>query len=182
MLETISYSRSFVKDPDSIFKVLWNGLAWERRDGAPRREYYCNDVAVPYTYGHGRGVRTYNPSAWTPEILGIKNDVEKAFGCVMEVCFLNGYEDARDHLGWHSDNSVEMDDSRPIAIVTLGSERDILFAPLTNLVDVTRVRLESGSLCVMAPGMQDTHAHKIPKAGFLCGPRISLTFRGFVGA
>lgn len=100
----------------------------------------------------------------------------------MEVCFLNGYENSRDHLGWHSDDSPKMDDSRPIAIVTLGAEREINFAPLIDLSDVTRLKLESGSLCVMAPGMQDSHAHKIPKAGFECGPRISLTFRGFVGA
>ena len=182
MLDTITYTPSFVKEPEKVFKALWEGLAWERRGSTPRREYYCNDVPVPYTYGKGAGIRSYRPSVWTPEIMDIKRDVEASFGCSMEVCFLNGYENSRDHLGWHSDDSPEMDDSRPIAIVTLGAEREINFAPLIDLSDVTRLKLESGSLCVMAPGMQDSHAHKIPKAGFECGPRISLTFRGFVGA
>jgi alkylated DNA repair dioxygenase AlkB len=73
-----------------------------------------------------------------------------------------------------------MDDERPIAIVTLGAEREIWFCPNTDRTDITKLVLGNGSLCVMAPGMQDTHWHRIPKAGFECGPRISITFRGYV--
>jgi hypothetical protein len=32
----------------------------------------------------------------------------------------------------------------------------------------------------MLPGMQDTHYHRIPKSDREVGPRISLTFRGYV--
>ena len=74
-----------------------------------------------------------------------------------------------------------MDDGRPIAIVTLGAEREIWFCPNEDRADISKVLLEHGSLCVMAPGMQDTHLHRIPKAGFECGPRISITFRGYAG-
>ena len=38
-----------------------------------------------------------------------------------EVCFLNRYHDQSDHLGWHADDSPEMDDSRPIGIVRISS-------------------------------------------------------------
>ena len=100
---------------------------------------------------------------------------ERAF----EVCFLNGYEDQKDHLGWHADDSPEMDDARPIGIISLGAEREIWFCPQDDKAAVTRIKLEHGSLCLMLPGMQDTHFHRIPKAGFVCGERISLTFRGF---
>lgn len=182
MLSTITYEPGFIAEPSGIFTKLWETLAWERRGGTPRREYYCNDVDVPYTYGKGAGERTYHPSAWTPEILAIKAAVEAKLGCKMEVCFLNGYENSRDHLGWHADDSPEMDDARPIAIVTLGAEREIWFAPAADRSDVTKVLLGTGSLCVMAAGMQDTHVHRIPKVDRECGPRISLTFRGYVGA
>lgn len=180
MLSTLTYEPSFISEPGKIFTALWGGLKWERRGETPRREYYCNDAGVPYTYGSGAGVRTYEPNVWTPEIMEIRAMVEASVKAKMEVCFLNGYEDARDHLGWHSDNSPEMDDARPIAIVTLGAEREIWFCPIGEKSDVTKLTLGSGSLCVMAAGMQDTHMHRIPKAGFECGPRISLTFRGYV--
>lgn len=179
MLSTITYTPGFIKEPGKVFDALWGGLKWERRGDTPRREYYCNDVGVPYTYGSGAGVRTYEPAIWTPGIEAIRSACEAELNTKFEVCFINGYENARDHLGWHSDNSPEMDDDRPICIVTLGAEREIWFCPMGNKADVTKVKLESGSLCVMASGMQDTHMHRIPKAGFDCGPRISLTFRGY---
>lgn len=158
---------------------MWTGLAWERRGSTPRREYYCNDVAVPYTYGSGLGVRTYEPNVWTPEILAIRSACEAALNVKFQVCFVNGYETSKDQLGWHADNSPEMDDARPIAIVTLGAAREIWFCPKGDKSDVTKVLLASGSLCVMAAGMQDTHLHRIPRAGYDCGPRISLTLRGY---
>lgn len=178
----VTYCPGFIADPGTAFSRLWTELDWQKRDSTPRREYYCNDVVVPYTYGSGAGIRTYQVQPWHEVILAIKHQVEEALGTVFEVCFLNGYADARDHLGWHSDDSPEMDDERPIAIVTLGAEREIWFCPIDDRSEVSRQLLENGSLCVMAPGMQDTHLHRIPKAGRECGPRISLTFRGYVGS
>lgn len=175
----ITYKPGFLANPAEVFARLWAELDWQKRDSTPRREYYCNEVAVPYTYGSGAGVRTYEVQPWHPDIRAIKAQLEAETGTVFEVCFLNGYENSRDHLGWHADDSPEMDDDRPIAIVTLGAEREIWFCPQANKSDVTRISLSSGSLCLMAPGMQDTHFHRIPKAGFECGPRISLTFRGY---
>lgn len=175
----VTYTPGFVANPFEAFNARWSELAWERRGLTPRREYYCNEIGVPYTYGTGEFARTYKARPWHAAILAIKAGVERTAGCAMEVCFLNGYEKARDHLGWHADDSPEMDDARPIAIVTLGAEREIWFCPNNGPSDVTRLMLDSGSLCLMAAGMQDTHKHRIPKAGYDCGPRISLTFRGY---
>ncbi len=176
----VRYVDGFIADPTVAFEELWTQLTWERRDLTPRREYYVNDVPVPYTYGKGAGVRTYEAQDWHPRIRSIQKAVEAHTGTRLEACFLNGYEDARDHLGWHADDSPEMDDARPIVIVTLGAERDIYFAPRTEPTKVSRVLLRSGSLCIMPAGMQDTHLHRIPKWDRECGPRISLTFRGYV--
>ena len=178
----IKYARGFVENQAAVFETLWSELNWERRGSTPRREYYCNEIAVPYTYGKGAGEREYMPKQWHPSIIAIKSKVESELGARMQVCFLNGYETSKDHLGWHSDNSPEMDDSRPIVIVTLGAEREIWFCPINDTKRVEKLLLESGSACVMGPGMQDSHMHRIPKAGFDCGPRISLTFRGYTAA
>jgi alkylated DNA repair dioxygenase AlkB len=180
MLTCVNYRPGFVANPNPIFDALWSELDWERRGSTPRREYYCNDVGVPYVYGRGAGVREYLPKAVHRALAALKGETEAALSTKFEVAFLNGYEDARDSLGWHADDSESMDDNRPIAILTLGAEREIWFCPNTDRTDVTKLVLENGSLCVMAPGMQDTHLHRIPKAGFECGPRISITFRGNV--
>ena len=177
---------------DLIFKRLWSELDWVRHPGVPRREYYLAANDQPYTYGRGAGVRTYHSQASHEDISMIWLLLQVITNVKYDVVFLNGYEDGSDHLGWHSDDSPEMDDTRPIAIVTLGQARDIWFRkkPLPGIKtqpgfsvnfgdDYEALKLEHGSLALMAPGMQDTHQHRIPKAGFQpCGPRISLTFRG----
>lgn len=179
MKAPITYVPGFISDPKAAFDELWHDLAWKRSD-LPRREYYCNDFAVDYTYGNPAYPHTYSPQPWHPRILAIRKAVEDYVMAKMDVCFLNGYETSRDQLGWHSDDSPEMDDARPIVIVTFGAEREIWFAPIGDKSNPEKLKLEDGSMCVMEPGMQDTHLHRIPKAGFECGPRISLTFRGFV--
>lgn len=204
----IEYTKEFIPDAGVIFNRLWNELAWVQRDQTPRLEYYSNDFNVPYTYGRGAGIRTYEPQPRHPLVTEIRAKLEAKTGTVFEVCFLNGYRDGSDQLGWHADDSPEMDDERPIAIVSFGARREIYFrsqntCELCKLSfkkidgihvdaptgysgtrectsEVTKLWLDSGSLCLMLPGMQDTHFHRIPKSSIVgCGPRISLTFRGY---
>jgi alkylated DNA repair dioxygenase AlkB len=182
MTAPIEYIPNFVSDPDLKLKALQDNLDWERRDDAPRCEYYCNDFDEPYLYGRGRGQRTYLVRPYTPEILEIRKLLEDHTGSKFEVCFLNRYLNQRDHLGWHADDSPEMDDARPIASISLGVEREIWFKAKDSGKDaaIEKVKLGNGSLCLMGAGMQKEFLHRIPKAGFLCGERISLTFRGYV--
>lgn len=179
----VTYIPGFIKDPVEALNEL-KTLDFVRRDGSPRDEYYVNDVPVPYTYGRGRGVRTYEPQVWTDRIRSVQAALKAFTGYDFEVCFLNRYLDQSDQLGWHADDSPEMDDKRPIAIVSLGVAREIWFrpnpTPTNKSPEVTKLVLESGSLALMAPGMQDTYQHRIPKASFKCGERISMTFRGYV--
>jgi alkylated DNA repair dioxygenase AlkB len=210
-IKYISPSLSPAED-DSTFFRLWNELDWLRLPGAPRREYFCNTKGVSYTYGTPPHDRTYAPQVWHPLLTQARREAESLTGVPLEALFLNGYEGERDHLGWHSDDSPEMDPTRPIVVMTYGAEREIQFRPRpqpfcpnckgtkhhpdfgefggppcpvcrgTGRDDPGHVALtlEHGSILIMKPGMQQTHQHRIPKAGFRCGPRISLTFRGLV--
>lgn len=180
MKPPITYIPNFIENPEDCLKKLQEDLAWERREGTPRLEYYINKIPNPYTYGSGRGVRTYEPKPTHAIVEKILGKLKKLTGFDLEVCFLNRYLNQSDHLGWHADDSPEMDDSRPIAIISLGVAREIWFCPQDNKNQVVKVLLEPGSLCLMAPGMQDKFFHRIPKAGFICGERISLTFRGYL--
>ena len=177
----ITYFPNWISDPDKLFEEL-KALDWVRIGNTPRSEYYVNVHNVPYTYGREPYSRTYHPQELTPAIQTLMLNLTLLNNENMDVCFLNRYHDGKDQLGWHADDSPEMDDERNIAIVSVGAEREIWFCPKDDRSQVSKLRLEHGSLCLMAPGMQDTHLHRIPKAGDLRGEgeRISLTFRGYV--
>jgi alkylated DNA repair dioxygenase AlkB len=203
MAAPVKYIEKFVPNPDMAFVRLRDDLTWERRGDAPRSEYYCNDFPKPYVYGRGRGRRLYEPRPYHPVVLAIRKDLEALCKATFEVCFLNRYLNQSDQLGWHADDSPEMDDARPIVTVSLGVAREIWFrskpaAGLRGVSDdvvildqsmektgaivpsIEKLLLGHGSAAIMEAGMQDTHEHRIPKASFMCGERISLTFRGYV--
>ncbi len=181
----VEYTPNWVRTEaaDECFIRLWDELAWVRHPGVPRREYYVHVDNKPYSYGLAAYARTYEAQPMHDTILKLWMMAESQFQCAFETCFLNGYEDGKDFLGWHADDSPEMDDARPILIVTFGAEREIWFRKNgAGPGDRVPLRLGHGSLCEMKPGMQDTHQHRIPKSSEnVCGPRISLTFRGYVG-
>ncbi len=156
----------------------WENFPWEDR-GAPRRECFFSTLGKPYTYGSGDFSRTYWPKE-APDIMNMLTAAaEDACGCKFELCFANGYAGPREHLGWHADDSDEIDDSRPIAVMSLGAAREIWVKPRgAGPESVEKVLLPSGSLFIMRAGMQDTHVHRIPKHSANCGFRVSLTWRG----
>lgn len=186
------YIKNFIADTtaDRMFHELWNDLNWERRPDAPRREYWTNVYSQDYTYGRGAGVRTYKSQNATLPILQVNQALvtHPEVDTFFEGCFLNGYEGSRDWLGWHSDDDPGIDHAKPIAIVTLYSDptkkpREIQIRHADGhggWLPVESIALEHGSLYLMKPGMQFTSQHRIPKAGFDCADRISLTFRGLI--
>lgn len=212
MRAPVTYISSTFNNPDralNVFLTLRDELNWVRRDGTPRQEYYWNKHNVPYTYGSGRGVRTYDPQPNHPMLDHMRDIAYMWTGIKYDVIFLNRYDTAQDQLKWHADNSPEMDDTAPIVIISLGSPREIWFRAndvLCNICEaapgqkhdrfcskvpgvydpdnkdfVDKLLLEPGSVCIMAAGMQDTHMHRIPKSSSVVdGPRISLTLRRYV--
>ena len=77
-------------------------------------------------------------------------------------------------------DSPEQDQLHPIAVVSFGAERELWVKPQAYKGPIPpedRYLLTQGSLFVMPPGYQDTHYHKIPKCSWVCGQRISLTYR-----
>jgi alkylated DNA repair dioxygenase AlkB len=192
----VEYLFPFLRQEDAelYFATLWNLLPWEKREDAPRKEIWMNKLNRPYTYGRGRGIRTYQPNPFHPTVETIARALEKLDArMVFEGCFANGYNDERDHLGWHSDDDPTIDHTRPIAVITLYGppvRRDgldtrwIQFKPIPKpgILDgrIYDQILGQGSLLIMKPGMQGTHQHRIPKAAHQCRPRISLTYRGLI--
>lgn len=181
-LSPIKYVPDFITDiADKVYAEMMD-IEWDERTPA-RREAFYSTTGEDYTYGSGEFARTYTPrnmfdmlrliqiSAWSMH----EFDSELPS---FELCFLNRYENEKQQLGWHADDDLGIDHSKPIAVVSLGAEREIWVKPIGSGHDeVEKIRLAHGSLLLMMPGMQQTHYHRIPKNDRPCGPRISLTYR-----
>ena len=111
-------------------------------------------------------------------------EIPASYECrALNACFLNRYNNERQALGWHADDSPGQDHSHPIAVFTCGQPREIWWRPkgFTGPIPKEwRQLLEPGSLFVMPGGFQQTHEHRIPKGDRAMGTRISLTFRSFL--
>lgn len=136
-------------------------------------------VPRSYTYGSGRGVRTYESTEmfdWVKELMGkLEGDPN--------VCFFNRYEDRSNSLGWHSDDSPDTSDKSPISVISFGEPREIWWREIGfkgPIPQENRKLLEPGSLFVMPPGFQSSFEHRIPKGDREMGWRVSLTFRTMI--
>lgn len=152
---------------------------WINRDGAPRDECFMSTKDQPYTYGQGRGVRTYHPVPYSETIEDIRAKLKELVAVDYEACFSNKYTDEHKHLGWHADASPSIDHSVGIVVVSFGAEREIWFRPngTKGIESIEKLLLPHGSVLLMPPGFQQTHQHRIPKHSAKSEPRISLTFR-----
>lgn len=145
-----------------------------------------NPGGISYTYGEGRGKRTYTSVEANYGVSALMERLNKDledFGMgPMNGCFLNRYDDHRKALGWHADDFERMDHSRPVCVVSFGEAREIWWRPNGATGETPPERrqlLEHGSLFIMPPGFQHTHEHRIPRGSREMGPRVSLTFRAF---
>ena len=95
-------------------------------------------------------------------------------------CYMNGFAG----VNWHTDAEPHLVPDCPIACVSFGSERVFSLAKIPSSVTAEidtknslNVRLESGSMIVMAGATQRHYLHAIAKETAVREPRFSLTFR-----
>lgn len=169
-------------DPSALFLQLRDTVAWRqeeivvwgKRHPQPRLIAWFGDEGKKYAYS---GIYL-SPEPWTPVLLRIREVVESATTHTFNSVLLNYYRDNRDSMGFHSDDEPELGPRPTIASVSLGTARTFLLRSKTDHPPVTkRLRLESGSLLVMAGDTQKNWKHGIDKETSPCGGRINLTFR-----
>ena len=176
--------KDFLKVPGmaNLYDYLFQNVPWVNRD-APRDECFMASEELLYTYGSGGYYRTYKSVPLDHYVSLIMKGLNAEYLCNYNVCFLNYYKDEKNHLGWHSDNSPEMDINHPIAVISFGAESYIwtkVIGTKGEVPDKDRYLLINGSLFIMPAGYQNEHLHRIPKNDRPCGGRISLTFRKFM--
>jgi len=169
-----------------LFNALLANCAWQRRSTSfrspvPRDEAYYGDPGTDYTYSR----REYKPLPWIPELLALKDRVERAtppaayanlqlpeLGYNAALC--NLYRNGNDSVGLHADREPEM--GPVIASVSLGAERLFRLKRHDGSVALSE-RLPHGSLLIMAGATQKSFKHEVPKEPHIIEARINLTFR-----
>lgn len=176
------YIPSYIEDKDTIFNHLLNDLEWLQMTEA-RKEYFMSNETIAYTYGSGIAARTYTSSPFSEPIKKMMEKLNADYNSDYNVCFLNRYDTQKNQLGWHADDSPEMNTKHDICVISFGAEREIWTKDKSFKGEIPkddRYLLQNGSLFIMPAGFQENHFHKIPRCDKACGIRISLTFRNYI--
>jgi alkylated DNA repair dioxygenase AlkB len=177
--ELMLYDNFFIKEEsDHYYTTLLNNTPW--RESA--MEIYDKTVTVPrmiswYEDRDNPGTDLTKPD-WTPELLLIKERVEKEtqvqFNCVL----LNLYRNGKDGVAWHSDREQNFGKDAIIASVSFGETRKFcLRHKFRKEIPQLEIPLHHGSLLLMAGTTQSFWQHQVPKTAKDILPRINLTFR-----
>lgn len=159
---------------DEVFESLLTGVDWR----AERRVMYDGVVDVP------RLLRWYGADETLPHALlteardGLSAHYADELGEPFVSAGMCLYRDGRDSVAWHGDTlgrSAHTDTM--VAILSLGSPRNLMLRPRAGGHDTVRLPLGHGDLVVMGGSCQRTWEHAIPKTARPVGPRISVQFR-----
>jgi len=154
-----------------LFTVLASTVPWDDRMAARRTASFGR----PYNYSQLQYPETPIPSTLSSVVELLEARLQIRFNN----CLLNYYETGDNTMGFHSDETAYLRPGTGVAIVSLGSVRDITYRFKDDPQIQTSYALQPGSLLYMDAAVQDKWVHAIKKQKD-AGPRISLTWRAFL--
>lgn len=171
------------EDSQANFHALLSTVPWEhdqavvfgKRYVTKRKVAWYGDTNFQYTYSR----ISKRAILWTPELMALKDLVEKLTGATYNSCLLNLYHDGSEGMGWHSDAEKTLQENGAIASISLGAERKFSFKHKASKQRVDIV-LQNGSLLLMKGTLQKHWLHRLPPTKKVQAPRINLTFRTII--
>ncbi|MBK8394571.1 MAG: alpha-ketoglutarate-dependent dioxygenase AlkB [Leptospiraceae bacterium] len=139
----------------------------------PRLNAWYGEAGKNYSYS---GI-PMKPNPWLPQLLEIKEKIEKVAKVNFTSVLINLYRDGKDSVDWHSDDEIELGNNPVIGSVSFGANRFFKLRHLQNKVLKKDIELSHGSFLLMQKDTQHFWEHKIPKTTKQVKPRINLTFR-----
>ncbi|GIF06330.1 alkylated DNA repair protein [Actinoplanes siamensis] len=158
---------------DAVFETLL-GIDWR----AERRKMYDGVVDVPRLlrwFGAGEPLPH-------PALVEARSALNAHYAPELGEEFVTAgmclYRDGRDSVAWHGDTiGRSASEDTMVAIVSVGSPRNLLLRPRAGGRETLRFPLGHGDLIVMGGSCQRTWEHAVPKTARGVGPRISVQFR-----
>lgn len=184
--EYVEYVKSFL-GTDS---VEYSGVCAEleslhmkpQRSGAPESKWLTS-TNLPYTWDSRNGHKTVKSSvdiSKYPFIKQVMEDINSEFNADLNSCLINYYKSGNSAVRYHDDSEEDIDQSQPICILSVGSERTIDFLyrdqhhRCTPIHSVTPV---DGSLYTMKSGCQQLFKHSVRRDQRVGTERFCLSFR-----
>ena len=130
----------------------------------------------------GKARTRFLPHPWLPELLPLRERLQRELGQPFNSVLANRYRDGRDAMGWHSDDEPELGPRPVIASLSLGGTRRFVFRHRHDPAKKFALELPHGSLLVMAGDTQANWRHALPRTTRAVPPRLNLTFRRIVPA
>lgn len=171
------------EDARSWQRKLTEGMAWQqpmvhvygKKHPVPRLTMFLADEGLRYRYSG----TTHLGEGWPAWFSPLLNAVNKACVTQYNGCLLNLYRSGEDRMGWHADDEPEIDQSEPIASLSLGATRDFQLRHRSDTTQRVNLALADGDLLIMHPGCQQHWMHSVPQRRKVSAARINLTFRRF---
>lgn len=188
----ITYYKKFIDDDShNLFNFFESSIVYNKVEDSmitiygkkipiPRKQVAFGEKGTTYTFS---GV-TVEANDWNQDNLLCKvikilcDKVAKRFNYEPNFVLINRYEGGNQYIGYHSDDEKDLDQKSPIAGISFGAEREILFKHKTNdKCKIKSLLLKNGSAYCMHYPTNKFYAHSIPKKSGINGIRISFTFR-----
>ena len=165
------------EESDHYYNILLNNTTWQEYE----MPMYDKTVTAPRMVAwYGDSNREDRPanSDWPPEILAIKERVEKETQMRFNYVLLNLYRNGNDSVAWHSDKTKSTNKDMNIASVTFGETRIFrLRHKILKHIPQIEIPLHHGTFLLMAGSTNTYWEHQVPKTAKEVLPRINLTFR-----
>jgi len=139
----------------------------------PRLHQWYGDNGTVYKWS---GIEM-QPQPWFPRLAELRCAIESHTRTLFNCVLINLYRDGRDSMGWHADDEAVLGEQPVIASISLGAERDLLLRRRGTRNRSQCVRLNHGSLLIMAGDTQRNWQHALPRRKLVDGARINLAFR-----
>ncbi|HLT49593.1 MAG TPA: alpha-ketoglutarate-dependent dioxygenase AlkB [Aequorivita sp.] len=182
---TVNYFGKIFSDEEAnrYYEILLNTIDWKndeaiifgKRIVTKRKVAWYGNQEFEYTYSK----ITKKAHLWTPELLLLKNLIEKKTGETFNSCLLNLYHSGEEGMAWHSDGEKDLKKNGAIASVSFGAERKFAFKH-KQTKETIALNLEHGSLLIMKGATQTNWLHRLPPTKKVDEARINLTFRTII--
>lgn len=176
-LELMQYD-SFIpkEEADFYYRTLLEHTPWHEYE-MPMYDKIVTAPRMVAWYGNP-DIDSESALPWTPELLLLKEKVERETGLQFTAVLLNLYRNGNDSVSWHSDKEHRTGANPNIASLTFGQTRPFRFRHKTDkTLPQVEIPLHHGTLLLMSGTTNTCWEHHIPKSAREMLPRINLTFR-----
>lgn len=170
LVDDLLIKDNFWVDQMKLFETLRDTIAWEGSMAARRTASF----GVPYNYAQMQYPAVPMHEALQPVVEKLNEVLVVRFNN----CLLNFYETGQSKMGFHADDTTDLQPGTGVAIVSLGYARKLTYRNKANPALQRAFVLQPGSVLYMSSAVQDEWVHAIKKQKGV-GPRISLTWRAF---